>query len=139
MCIRDRYDVPAAPRVRSLAIGLFFDGWTGGTVRYQVWPRDPHADAIYRLAIEVPQGFQARDVELRVAGGAVRRVRVAPGRTAVVELPAASSAGARVLTLTTIGASFVGGGTPNPRLVALRLRSLEYVETPGARPAGRHA
>jgi hypothetical protein len=115
--------VPAEPRVRSLATGLAFDGWAGALVRYQAWPQG-HATGVYRLTLELPRGFDKRSVTLSAAG-AKRTLTLGPGQRRTVELPACGRPLAP-LQIAVDHADFVGAGTADARLVAVRIPSISY-------------
>jgi hypothetical protein len=115
--------VPAAPRVRSLATGLGFDGWAGALARYQAWPRG-HATGAYRLTLELPRGFDEREVTLSAAG-ARRTIRLGPGQRRTVELSACGRP-LPPLQIAVDHADFVGAGTADARLVAVRIPSISY-------------
>ena len=118
--------VPAGARVGWLASGLSFDGWAAGTVRYQVWPRDEPSAGVYRVELELPEGKRPRTVRLAVDGGAARAVRLTGGERVTVVLPAKGYP-IPVLRIRTDQADFLGGGTPNPRVVSVRIPTLEFV------------
>jgi Dolichyl-phosphate-mannose-protein mannosyltransferase len=115
--------LPAAPLARSLATGLTFDGWAGALVRYQAWPqgRDP---GVYRLTLELPRGFDEREVTLS-AGAAKRTLTLGPGQRRTIELPACGGT-LPPLQIAVDHADFVGAGTANARLVAVRIPSISY-------------
>ena len=115
--------VPAASRVRSLATGLTFDGWASALARYQAWPQG-RAPGVYRLTLELPRGFDTREVTLSAAG-AKRRLTLGPGQRRTVELPACGRP-LPPLELAVDHADFVGAGTANARLVAVRIPSISY-------------
>jgi hypothetical protein len=117
--------VPPSPRVRFFATGLGFDGWASALVRYQVWPRRHTGTGAYRVRLVLPPGHEARKVTLAVAGGASRRLVVRPGTGRTVEIPARGRP-VPVLRIETDRADFVDGGTPNARLVAVRIPTLLY-------------
>jgi hypothetical protein len=115
--------VAAASRVRSLATGLAFDGWAAALVRYQAWPQG-HATGVYRLTLELPSGFDKREVTLSAAG-AKRTIRLGPGQRRTVELPACGRP-LPPLQIAVDHADFVGAGTADARLVAVRIPSISY-------------
>jgi hypothetical protein len=115
--------IPAQPRVRSLATGLTFDGWAGALVRYQAWPQR-RAPGVYRLMLELPRGFDARQVTLSAAG-AKRVLTLGPGERRTVELTACGRP-LPPLQIAVDHADFVGAGTANARLVAVRIPSISY-------------
>ena len=74
--------VPAAPRVSSLAEGLYYDGWARGNLRYRTWPADAGPGA-YRVVLSLPAGADEREVLVEVEGGARRAVTLEPGGESV--------------------------------------------------------
>jgi hypothetical protein len=119
------YRVPAQPHVRSLATGVFFDHWAAAVVRLQVWPTSVLGRGFYRVVLSLPARFNARRVLLE-AGGATRDVWVEPGESEVVRIPVRGYP-VPLLNIRTDRADYVGGGTPNARLVAVRIPSISYV------------
>jgi hypothetical protein len=119
------YRMPARPHVRSLADGIFFDRWAAAVVRVQVWPKSRTEHGSYRVVLSLPARFSARQVLLE-AGGATRSVRVEAGRSNVVRIPVRGYP-VPLLNIRTDRADHVGGGTPNARLVAIRIPSVSYV------------
>jgi hypothetical protein len=121
--------VPRGPRVGALARGLFPDGWATGDLRYRVWPEADGGS--YRAVVSLPAGLAAREVVFSVGEGPGRAVRLEPGRSATVDLPARrASDGLRIRSAT---AELLDGATANPRLASFRVERLEY--RPAARPA----
>ena len=118
--------VPASPRVRFFAMGLGYDGWAAAVVRYQVWPLRPGRNGIYRVRLVLPRGREARKVTLTVAEGARRSIVLRPGTGRTVEIPVRGHP-VPVLRIETDHADFVDGGTPNARLVAVRIPAISYV------------
>lgn len=112
------------PRLRSLAEGLYHDGWASALVRYRVWSQP--GGGSYRLRLELPAGRGARTVELSVRGGARRTVRMHGGDRVGVELPAGAGARPAPLEIRTDLSDFEGRGGPAPRLVAVRISELSY-------------
>jgi hypothetical protein len=108
------------PRLRSLAEGVYHDGWASALVRYRVWPA--RAGGVYRLRLELPAGRRARTVELSVPGGASRTVHLSGGDGVDVSLPA----GRGPLEIRTDQSDFEGRGGPAPRLVAVRISGLSH-------------
>jgi len=123
--------VPEAPRVSSLAEGLYFDGWARGNLRFRTWPADA-GPGVYRVALSLPAGAEARDVVVEVEGGARREVALAGGESVEVELPAGGAVS--TLHVTANRAEILDGGGASPRIVSFRVDRLEYV--PGARLRG---
>jgi hypothetical protein len=120
------YRIPANARVTSLATGLFFDGWAAGLVRFQAWPRNHSGRGLYRIALRLPRGLNARHMTLEVSGQRTRTVEVAPGGEKIVRIPV-SGYPVPVLRIRSDRATSVDGGTPNARLVAIRIPSISYV------------
>ena len=119
------YRIPAAPYVRSLATGLYFDRWAASVVRYRVWLRSPSAKGEYRLVLALPPGLAARKVEFELGGSVRGGVSLRPGEQKTVRLPARGYP-VPVLRITTDRADYVAEGTPNARFVALRIPALSY-------------
>jgi hypothetical protein len=124
------YRLPAVPRVRSLAAGIFFDRWAEAVVRFRAWPQSSATRGWFRVVLSLPRGLNARNVTLS-AGPAVRRILLRPGKTEVVRVPAAGRP-LPALEIRADRAVYLGAGTSDARLVALRIPSLEYV------PEGRN-
>jgi hypothetical protein len=120
------YRIPAHPHVRSLAMGLCFDGWAAAFVRFQAWPRNHSGRGFYRAVLIVPRGMNARKVTFQLDGGAKRDVWVKQGERKVVRIPV-SGFPVPLLWIRTDRADYVGAGTPNARLVAIRIPALSYV------------
>jgi hypothetical protein len=117
------YRLPAAPRVRSLASGIFFDRWAAGVVHYRAWPQAPTGS--YRVVLSLPEGLDARRVTLD-AGAMERALTLQPGQTRVVRVPV-EGLPTPILSIRTDRADYLGGGTPNARLVAVRIPTISYV------------
>ena len=120
------YRLPAAPRVRSIALGLGFDRWATSIVRYQVWPRSRSARGEYRIVLSLPLGLNARQVTFELDGSVDRSIMLEPGTGRTVRIPV-SDYPVPVLRIVTDRADHVGGGTPNARLLSLRIPSISYV------------
>jgi len=119
------YRMPAAPHVRSLATGIYFDRWAAAVVRYQVWPRGRPAGGSYRVVLSLPRGLDARKVTL-AAGGASRNLWVGPGERKALRVPVPGWP-VPALEIRTDRGDSVGGGTANARLVAVRIPAISYV------------
>jgi hypothetical protein len=117
--------VPDAPHVRSVAEGLYFDGWAAPRLRYSVWPSAPAAGR-YVLGLELPAGFAAREFVVTV--GAERKVlRLAPGERAELVIPVAPREGTvPPLRIASDGGQVLDGHTANPRIVAVRVLELRF-------------
>ena len=113
------YRVPAGARVHTLADGIGPDRWANAVVRVQSWP----AGGTYRVVLALPPSLGARNVTL-TSGALTRRVSLEPGESKVVRLPAAGD-----LEIRTDRADYVGAGTPNARLVAVRIPSISVPRT----------
>ena len=118
--------IPEAPRVASLARGLFHDGWANGNVRFRVWPEETRGGGTYRVVLGLPRGLAARDVRLAVAGERERTVRLELGRAVTVSFRVGRSGAPPELRLSSDRAELVEGRTANPRLVAFRIELLEW-------------
>jgi hypothetical protein len=118
------WKLSAEPRVRSLAEGVFHDGWASAVVRYRVWGRRP--GGLYRVRLALPAGRAPRTVELSVRGGVSRTVALAGGQSVRVELPAGVGTTPAPLEIRTDRGDFEGRGGPAPRLVAVRVSDLHY-------------
>ena len=124
------YRVPAAPHVRSLATGLYFDRWAASLLRFQAWPRRPSARGFYRVVLSLPQGHNGRTVSFAVRGRAMRTIYLAPGQTKVSWIPVGGSP-LPVLEIRSDRGDFVDSGTPNARFVAVRVPSAYYAREKG--------
>jgi hypothetical protein len=113
------YQVPAGARVRSMAVGIGPDRWADAVVHVRAWPANR---GYFRVALSIPRSLGARNISL-TSGGATRRLSLAPGESTVVDLPAQGD-----LEIRTDRADYVGAGTPNARLVAVRIPSVSLVE-----------
>lgn len=113
-----------APRIRSLADGLFHDGWASAVMRYRVWSRP--GGGVYRVRLALPAGRPTRTVELSVRGGAARTVVLEGGHSVRVELRAGDAVAPPPLEIRTDRGDFEGQGGPAPRLVAVRVSELVY-------------
>jgi hypothetical protein len=117
--------VPAAPRVRSLAEGLYFDGWAAPRLRYSVWP-GASAGGRYVVGLELPDGFAAREFVVTV-GEEQKLLRLAPGERTELVIPVAAGADTvPPLRIAADGGRFLDGRTANPRIVAARVLELRF-------------
>jgi hypothetical protein len=116
--------LPGRPRVGSLANGIFFDRWAAAVVRVQAWPENASGSGFYRVVLSLPNDFGARQVTVEAAGR-THRLRLEPGQTRVVRMPAGGRP-VPVLNIRTDRADYLDGGTPNARLVALRIPAISY-------------
>ncbi len=119
------YRLPAAPRVRSLATGLFFDRWAASVVRYEAWPRSHSGRGAFRVVLALPHGLAARQVRLESNGSRARTIRLTPGARMSIRIPVLGFP-VPVLRISTDRADYVGSGTPNPRFLAFRIPSISY-------------
>ncbi|HKH30803.1 MAG TPA: hypothetical protein VKA45_07100 [Gaiellaceae bacterium] len=111
-------------RLRSLAEGLYPDGWAAAILRYRVWGEQ--GGGVFRVRLSLPAGRQSRTVRLHVAGGAARTITLRAGHHADVELPSGASPPPAPLEIRTDRSDFEGRGGPAPRLVAVRVSGLDY-------------
>jgi hypothetical protein len=114
------YRVPAGARVRSLAVGIGPDRWADAVVHVRAWPANRGS---FRVVLSLPPSLGARKISL-TSGPAIRRISLGPGESKVVSLPARGD-----LEILTDRADYVGAGTPNARLVAVRIPSISVPRT----------
>jgi hypothetical protein len=119
------YRLPSRPRVRSLANGIFFDRWAAAVVGFQAWPDSGSGQGFYRVVLSLPTRFGARQITLET-GGVRREMSLEGGQTRVVRLPVRGYP-LPLLNVRTDRADYVGAGTSNARLVAVRIPSISYV------------
>jgi hypothetical protein len=112
------------PRLRSLAEGLYPDGWAAAIVRYRVWNRP--GGGVYRVRLALPAGRSTRIVRLKIDGGEAKTVTLAGGKRVAVELRAGTAARPGALEIRTDRSDFEGQGGSAPRLVAVRVSGLAY-------------
>lgn len=112
------YRIPPGARVRSLAFGIGPDRWAEAVVRVRAWPEG----GVFRVVFSLPRTLGARNVVL-TSGAASRRIALEPGQRRVVRVPATGA-----LEIRTDRADYVGAGTPNARLVAVRIPSISLLE-----------
>jgi hypothetical protein len=124
------YRVDGPVRVRSLATGVYRDGWAQGVAGYRAWPQTAGRGA-YRVALALPAGRPVREVVLE-AGAVRRRGVLEPGRTLTLRVPV-SGRPLPELAIRIERADFVGADTPKPRLVAARVLGLEFIPAKGSR------
>jgi hypothetical protein len=116
-------------RLRSLAEGLYADGWARAVMTYSVWPDARGGE--YRVRLALPRGRQARTVEAE-AGSARRTGQLVPGTPLELRIPASGST-IPSLRIRVERADLVDGTTPRPRLVAARVTALEFIPKAGSR------
>jgi hypothetical protein len=119
------YRLPAEPRVRGLATGLMFDRWAQPLVSYRVWPDRPTSSGVYHVTVALPAGSRERKVTFTVDGGAPRTVELAGDASKTVEIPVRGYP-VPTLRIETDQGDSLGAGTPNARLVAVRIPHLSY-------------
>jgi hypothetical protein len=117
--------VQAAPRVRSLAEGLYFDGWAAPRLRYSVWPAAP-AGGEYVLGLSIPAGMPSRELTVSV-GEETRLLRLESGERTELVVPVEPGEGpVPSLRIQSDGGQIVDGRTANPRIVAARVVELRF-------------
>ena len=117
--------VTDAPRVRSLAEGLYFDGWAAPRLRYSVWPAAPGGGR-YVIGLSVPDGLPAREFTVTV-GEETRVLRLASGERTQLVVPVEPGEGlVPPLAVQSDGGQIVDGRTANPRIVAARVLELRF-------------
>jgi hypothetical protein len=126
------YATGDAPRARSLAVGLFHDGWAGPIVRYRVWPGTA-GRGTYRVRLALPPDRSPRTVTVLLEGRLRKLVRLRPGDSKLLEIPADGTPLPR-LYISSDGADLEGVGTPAARIVSVRIPLLEFAPAPGAVP-----
>jgi hypothetical protein len=119
------YRLPAEARVRGLAVGLTFDRWAETIVSYRVWPKRPTNSGTYHVTVALPAGSRERRVTFTVGGAAPRTLVLAGDASKTVEIPARGYP-VPTLRITTDQADSLDAGTPNARLVAVRIPRLSY-------------
>ena len=124
------YRTDGVLRFRSLAFGVYPDGWARSVVRYTVFPGASRG-GFYRVELELPVGRPARLVELE-AGPVRRRAALRPGRTISVRVPVSISP-VPELEIRIDRADFIGAATSHPRLVGARVKTLKFVHHKGSR------
>jgi hypothetical protein len=113
------YRVPAGAHVRWMAVGIGPDRWAEAVVHVRAWPANR---GTFRVVLSLPTSLGARNVSL-TSGRARRDVSLEPGESEVIRLPAQGE-----LEIRTDRADYVSAGTPNARLVAVRIPSISLVE-----------
>lgn len=118
------YRLPAGARVRSLATGLWFDHWGSAVVSYRAWPSRPSTRGFFRVVLSLPGSLGRRTITLSTAG-ATRSITLEPGETRTVRIPAVGDPVAP-LEIRSDVAQEIASGTPEARLVAVRIPSISY-------------
>jgi hypothetical protein len=117
--------VPQAPRVRSLAEGLYFDGWAAPRLRYSVWPAATEGGE-YVVGLSVPADMPGRELTISV-GEENRVLRLASGERTELVVPVQPGAGlVPPLRIQADGGEIVDGRTANPRIAAARVLALRF-------------
>ena len=119
------YRLPAEPHVRGLAAGLTFDRWAETLVSYRVWPKRPTSSGAYHVTVALPAGSRERRVTFTVDGAAPRTLVLAGDVSKTVEIPVRGYP-VPTLRIKTDQADSLDAGTPNARLVAVRITRLSY-------------
>jgi len=102
-----------------MAVGIGPDRWAEAVVHVRAWPANR---GTFRVVLSLPTSLGARNVSL-TSGRARRDVSLEPGESEVIRLPAQGE-----LEIRTDRADYVSAGTPNARLVAVRIPSISLVE-----------
>jgi hypothetical protein len=111
-------------RLSSFATGLHPDGWIRSVASYVVFGR---GRGHYRVALTLPEGRQARQVELET--GPIRRtLLLSPGKTVSARLPVSGPLAIRVDR-----ADLIDIDKPRPRLVGARVSDLRFIPLRGSR------
>jgi hypothetical protein len=124
------YRTAGALRFRSVAFGVYSDGWAQSIIRYRAFP-GPHVTGRYRVTLSLPAGRASRLVELE-AGSARHSARLLPGSRLTVELPAVESP-VPELAIRIERADFIDASKPKPRLVGARVEQLDFLPRKGSR------
>ena len=119
------YRLPAEPRVRGLAVGLTFDGWAETLVSYRVWPERPTSSGAYHVTVALPAGSRERRVTFTADGATPRTLVVAGDASKTIVIPVRGHP-VPTLRIRTDQADSLDAGTPNARLVAIRIPGLSY-------------
>ena len=110
------YRVPAGARVRSMAVGVGPDRWADAVVHVQAWPANR---GVFRVVLSLPTLARSPERQPHERPRRRRRLSLEPGESRAVRLPAQGD-----LEIRTDRADYVGAGTPNARLVAVRIPSI---------------
>jgi hypothetical protein len=124
------YRLDGPLRFRSVALGVYRDGWAQSIVDYSAFPLQLSGGR-YLVTLSLPKGRDARGVELEA--GPVRRVgTLRPDRPLTVEIPVAAGPVPQ-LAIRIERADFIDVAAPKPRLVGARVERLEFVSGKGSR------
>jgi hypothetical protein len=123
------YRLDGPLRVRSLATGVYRDGWAQSVVGYRAWPEQ--AAGAYRVKLALPAGRTLREVDVE-AGPRRRRGVLRPGRNLTITIPA-SGRPLPELAIRIERADFVDRSSTRPRLVGARVEALEFLPEKGSR------
>jgi hypothetical protein len=118
------YRNDGALRLRSYADGLHRDGWIRSVARYRAWPAKA-SRGWYRVTLALPAGRPARVVDVE-AGPVRQRATLRAGASLSFRVPV-SGQPLPELGIRIDRADFVDADTPRPRLVAARVKALEFV------------
>jgi hypothetical protein len=110
-------------RVRSIATGVYRDGWAQSVVSYRAWPEQ--AAGAYRVKLGLPAGRAQREVDVE-AGSIRRRAVLRPGRSVMLRIPV-SGRPLPELAIRIERADFVDAASTRPRLVGARIDALEFL------------
>jgi hypothetical protein len=124
------YRIDGALRLRSYAEGLDGDGWARSILHYRAWPGSA-VRGWYRVTLALPAGRLARAVEAE-AGPVRRRATLRPGGSLTLRLPV-SGPSLPPLGIRIDRADFIDAETPRPRLVAARVKELDFIPEKGSR------
>ena len=124
------YRTDGALRFRSVAFGVYSDGWAQSIVRYRAFP-GLQVTGRYRVTLSLPKGRPSRVVDLE-AGTVRRTATLEPGARLTVELPVAENP-IPALAIRIGRADFIDAGKPKPRLVGARVTRLEFMPEKGSR------
>jgi hypothetical protein len=116
-------------RVRSIATGVYRDGWAQSVVSYRAWPEQ--AAGTYRVTLTLPVGRSQREVDVE-AGPRRRRAVLRAGRTLTLTIPV-SGRPLPELAIRIERADFVDAASTRPRLVGARIDALEFLPDKGSR------
>lgn len=123
------YRLDGPVRFRSMAEGVYRDGWARSVVTYSAFPG--RTTGRYRVTLSLPEGREARRVD--VESGPVRRFgTLLPGKQLTLELTVAVSP-VPPLSIRIERADFIDAQKARPRLVGARIEALEFNAAKGSR------